>query len=117
LIIMAGPGRSSWSLRQSLNWRTLPVSVLAKRKPLLLFRLVGLFLLRLAERNLLGLLFQEPPRRTREEQGASQGCAVGRAEPSRTRRRQEVEASKRIATGIAALADSANQNRLAFGET
>jgi hypothetical protein len=34
-------GRSSWSLLESLNSKTLPVSVLAKRKPLLLlFRLV-----------------------------------------------------------------------------
>jgi len=38
---------------------------LARRKPRLLFRLLGLFLLRLAERRFLGLLFQEPPRRTR----------------------------------------------------
>ena len=37
----------------------------ATRKPILLFRLFGLFLLRLAERKFLGLLFQEPPRRTR----------------------------------------------------
>ena len=35
------------------------------RKPLLLFRLSGVFLLRLAERVFLGLLFQEPPRNTR----------------------------------------------------
>jgi len=39
--------------------------VLAKRNPLLLFRLSGLFLLRLAERKFAGLLFQEPPRSTR----------------------------------------------------
>ena len=32
---------------------------------MLLLRLVGLFLLRLAERRFLGLLFHEPPRRTR----------------------------------------------------
>jgi hypothetical protein len=37
----------------------------ATRKPLLSFRLSGLFLLRLAERQFLGLLFQEPPRSTR----------------------------------------------------
>jgi len=36
-----------------------------KRKPLLLFLLSGLFLLRLATRQLLSLLFQLPPRRTR----------------------------------------------------
>jgi hypothetical protein len=34
------------------------------RKPMLLLRLSGLFLLRLAERALSGLLFQEPPRNT-----------------------------------------------------
>ena len=47
-------------------------SVLATRKPLLLFRFVGLFLLRFAERRFCGLLFQEPPRRTRRE-GTMQG--------------------------------------------
>ena len=52
--------------------------MLARRKPLLLFRLVGLFLLRLAERRLSGLLlFHEPPRRTRLD-GADQ--APGRDE-------------------------------------
>ena len=35
------------------------------RNPRLLFRLSGVFLLRLAERTLAGLLFQEPPRFTR----------------------------------------------------
>jgi hypothetical protein len=35
------------------------------RNPLLLFLFVGSFLLRLAERMFLGLLFQEPPRNTR----------------------------------------------------
>ena len=38
---------------------------LARRKPMLLFVLSGLFLLRFAERTLCGLLFQEPPRFTR----------------------------------------------------
>ena len=37
---------------------------LATRKPLLLLRLPRVFLLRLAERSLLPLLFQEPPRST-----------------------------------------------------
>ena len=37
----------------------------ARRKPMLLFRLSALFLLRLAERRFSGLLFQEPPRNTR----------------------------------------------------
>ena len=35
------------------------------RNPMLLFLLSGLFLLRLAARRFLALLFQEPPRRTR----------------------------------------------------
>ena len=38
---------------------------LARRNPRLLFRLSGVFLLRLAERTLCGLLFHEPPRFTR----------------------------------------------------
>lgn len=38
--------------------------LLAQRKPLLLFRLSGWFLLRLALRTLLGSLFHEPPRST-----------------------------------------------------
>jgi len=41
------------------------------RKPMLLLRLSGLFLLRLEARALSGLLFQEPPRNTRgSETGA-----------------------------------------------
>jgi hypothetical protein len=39
------------------------------RNPMLLFRLSGTFLLRCAERQFLGLLFHEPPRRTREAFG------------------------------------------------
>jgi hypothetical protein len=38
------------------------VQVLAQRNPALLFRLFGLFLLRLAQRALFRLLFHEPPR-------------------------------------------------------
>nr|VFJ49288.1 MAG: hypothetical protein BECKFW1821A_GA0114235_102241 [Candidatus Kentron sp. FW] len=41
------------------------VGVLARRKPMLLFASFGLFLLRFAERSLLGLLFQAPPRSAR----------------------------------------------------
>ena len=48
----------------------------------MLLRLSGWLLLRLAERRLLGLLFHEPPRRTRED-GAVQ--APGRAGVIRTR--------------------------------
>jgi hypothetical protein len=42
--------------------RDVPISP-AHRKPLLLFRLVGSFLLRFDTRTFRGLLFQEPPRR------------------------------------------------------
>ena len=41
-----------------------------QRKPLLLFLLFGLFLLRFAARRFLLLLFQEPPRSTRVSSGA-----------------------------------------------
>ena len=41
------------------------VGGLARRNPVLLLRLVGSFLLRLAERTLSGWLFQEPPRNDR----------------------------------------------------
>ncbi len=41
----------------------------ARRKPTLLLRLSGLFLLRFAERRLSALLFQEPPRNTRQQSG------------------------------------------------
>jgi hypothetical protein len=41
--------------------------VLARRKPRLLSRLPGSFLLRFAERQFLALLFQLPPRLTRFE--------------------------------------------------
>ena len=40
-------------------------SVLVRRKPTLLSRLVGVFLLRLAERRFCALLFHEPPRKER----------------------------------------------------
>jgi len=39
--------------------------VLARRNPLLLFRLSGVLLLRLAERVFLALLLKDPPRNTR----------------------------------------------------
>ena len=44
---------------------------LARRNPWLLLRLPGVFLFRLAERTLSGLLFQEPPRSTRRATGPS----------------------------------------------
>lgn len=48
-----------------LKARPVRREVLAMRNPLLLLRSAGAFLLRLAERALIALLFQEPPRRTR----------------------------------------------------
>jgi hypothetical protein len=69
MIVMNGPGRAMRS-RKDLAARA--SAVLATRKPALLFRFSVLFLLRAAARSLLGLLFQEPPRKTR--QGAVQGA-------------------------------------------
>lgn len=46
---------------------SLSLTVLARRKPRLLLRLPGSFLLRFAERQFLALLFQPPPRLTRFE--------------------------------------------------
>ena len=43
----------------------------ARRKPVLLLRLSGLFLLRFAERRLSCSLFQEPQRSTRHQSGPS----------------------------------------------
>jgi hypothetical protein len=60
-------------------------SVLATRKPIVLLRLSGWFLLRLAERRLSGLLFQEPPRRTRED-GAVQAPGRNGYEARRRKR-------------------------------
>jgi hypothetical protein len=68
-------------------------SVLATRKPIVLLRLSGWFLLRLAERRLSGLLFQEPPRRTRED-GAVQ--APGRNECEARRRKRYVLPANRV---------------------
>ena len=52
------------------------------RKPRLLLRFPVSFLLRLAERRFLGLLFQEPPRATRR-QGDGQGSRDGSNQPPR----------------------------------
>ena len=51
--------------RQWHNRKSTPAAPAASRKPLL-FRLSGSFLLRYAARQLSGLLFQLPPRNTRE---------------------------------------------------
>jgi hypothetical protein len=45
----------------------MPAGAAATRKPMLLFRLSGVFLLRLAERQFVPSLFHEPPRFTRFE--------------------------------------------------
>jgi len=42
-------------------------AVLERRKPMLLLRLPGVLLLRLATRQFCGLLFHDPPRMTRLE--------------------------------------------------
>ncbi len=58
----------------------------ATRKPLLLFRLSVVFLLRFAERRFLGSLFQEPPRRSRLRQGDGQASEQDRRpHPGRSR--------------------------------
>jgi hypothetical protein len=62
---MTGLARSMARPRSPWTERLWPVSVLARRKPLLFLRLSALFLLRLAERMFCGLLFHEPPRRMR----------------------------------------------------
>jgi len=50
------------------------------RNPMLLLRLSGSLLLRLAARQFLGLLFQDPPRSTRDtSQGAPQAEACMRS--------------------------------------
>ena len=59
------PGRTLLHARTIVDDTALAGVVLARRKPLLLLRLSGVFLLRLAERRFVGLLFQEPPRSTR----------------------------------------------------
>lgn len=66
--------------------------VLARRNPLLLFRLPVVFLLRLADRKFCGLLFQEPPRRTRS--GTGQASTAGSNIPPRKRvwRKRQVSA-------------------------
>ena len=56
----SGPMPRRWPPRKCT-----PANTATTRNPLLLFRLSGLFLLRFAERQFLGWLFQEPPRSTR----------------------------------------------------
>ncbi len=61
----------------SLNAAALALeSVLAGRKPLLLFRFVVVLLLRLAAPAFCGLLFHEPPRTTRSPQAGRQAPAA-----------------------------------------
>ena len=80
--IMTVPGRSF--ARPASPWRPRlpPSSVRAIRKPLLLFRLSVVFLLRFAARRFLGLLFHEPPRNTRRGDGQAPG-RNGSAPPER----------------------------------
>ena len=53
------------------------------RKPTVVFRLSGLFLLRLAARALAGLLFQEPPRKERAASGAPRRLPGGESVPEK----------------------------------
>ena len=64
VLIMDGPGRKRAHPVRTSPHRLGRRSVLATRNPLLLLRFPVSFLLRLAERMFLGLLFQEPPRNT-----------------------------------------------------
>jgi len=58
------PFRKPWSAKPSGPGGGKPVPEHNTRKPTLLLRLSGLFLLRLAERAFSGLLIQDPPRST-----------------------------------------------------
>ena len=125
--------RSSWTalnIKCSPGGTVIPPAlaenVLAKRKPLLLFRLSGLFLLRLAERRFCGLLFQEPPRRTRR-QGAGQvpGRAVTRGleagaytSQKRIWRESWLDGEGHVVDGLQLYTQStATKNPAAFGGT
>ena len=55
--VAGGPCVRSWTQRETADN--------TQRKPLLLLALSGVFLLRFADRQLLSLLFHDPPRRTR----------------------------------------------------
>ena len=69
LRLHARPWTLARTTRDSVKPRAWAKRVRASRKPVLLFRLSGSSLLRLAERALSGLLFQPPPRTTRRSQG------------------------------------------------
>ena len=90
-LIMAAPERSQALPAPPWGCRLRRWSVAgAIRKPLLLFRFPAVFLLRLADRRFLGLLFQEPPGNTRD-QGGRPGSRDGSNHPPRKidcRRRQ-----------------------------
>ena len=85
MVIMNGPERLSCAPVGTVIAMAPAQSVLATRKPILLLRLSGWFLLRFAERRFCGLLFQEPPRRTREDGGRS-GAGARECEARRRRR-------------------------------
>jgi hypothetical protein len=80
MVIMNGPERLSCAPIVTVIAMARAQSVLATRKPMLSLRLSGWFLLRLAERRFCGLLFQEPPRRTRKDGGRS-GAGAHSARP------------------------------------
>ena len=79
-------------------------SVRPTRKPILLFRLSVVFLLRFAERRFWGLLFQDPPRKTRR-QGAVQASRVvagsNRPPPKINWRRRDLSLNQSISAFLA----------------
>src|SRR5215831_4447370 len=85
MLIMNGPERFLYAPGGTVIPSAPAQSVLATRNPTLLLRLSGWFPLRLAERRFCGLLFQEPPRRTRRDSGRSGAGAEGGEAPGRGR--------------------------------
>ena len=85
VLIMNGPERLYAQPGGTVILTAPAQSVLATRKPTLLLRLSVVFLLRFAERRFCGLLFQEPPRRTRRH-GAVQAPGRNACEARRRKR-------------------------------
>ena len=86
---MQANARGEPAQKTEFQWRLMPHSgVMPELKPMLLLRLSGSLLLRLPARQFFGLLFQDPPRSTRDtSQGAPQAEACARSMHRRKRRR------------------------------